>query len=138
MIRQTPRSTRPDTLFPSTTLFRSLPAVDPPDRAPHPKAHLVAARRLVRNRQAGVPLRHPADPEVGRQLGAGAEALKGESGNGEWGTKHLHVPDQRRPAETPPENRTAMPRHPDDHEALGLPHSPDRKSAGWGKSVSER
>src|SRR3546814_1673369 len=91
MIRRPPRSTRTDTLFPYTTLFRS---------------------------------RHPADPEVGRQRGAGAEALKGESGNGQWGTKHLHVPDQRRPAETPPENRTAMPRHPDDHEALGLPHSP--------------
>src|SRR3546814_6891194 len=79
-----------------------LPAVDHPGRAPHPQAHLVAARSLVRHRQAGVPLRHPADPEVGGQRGAGAEALKGESGNGEWGTKHLHVPDQRRPAGTPP------------------------------------
>src|SRR3546814_18691353 len=36
MIRRPPRSTRTDTLFPYTTLFRSLPAADadrlPPDR----------------------------------------------------------------------------------------------------------
>src|SRR3546814_7776772 len=39
MIRRPPRSTRTDTLFPYTTLFRSpgcgSPALEPKDRAPH-------------------------------------------------------------------------------------------------------
>src|SRR3546814_11155311 len=34
MIRRPPRSTRTDTLFPYTTLFRSIPAIVPPARPP--------------------------------------------------------------------------------------------------------
>src|SRR3546814_8233055 len=42
MIRRPPRSTRTDTLFPSTTLFRSLPQLG---TVQVPDEHLVAARR---------------------------------------------------------------------------------------------
>src|SRR5690606_18008578 len=38
-------------------------------------AQLVGARPVVPHRQAGLPVRDPADPEVGRQRGAGAQAL---------------------------------------------------------------
>src|SRR3546814_5531117 len=43
-------------------------------------------------------------------------------GNGERNTCMFRISGGRR--ERLPENRTAMPRHPDDHEALGLPHPP--------------
>src|SRR3546814_9488468 len=43
-------------------------------------------------------------------------------GNGERNTCMFRISGGR--LERLPENRTAMPRHPDDHEALGLPHSP--------------
>src|SRR5690606_41413933 len=38
-------------------------------------AQLVGARPVVPHRQAGLPVRDPADPEVGRPRGAGARAL---------------------------------------------------------------
>src|SRR3546814_20821086 len=44
MILRPPRSTRTDTLFPYTTLFRSRPGRDPPRRPP-PAARRVQARR---------------------------------------------------------------------------------------------
>src|SRR3546814_4554821 len=52
MIRRPPRSTRTDTLFPYTTLFRSRRAADP----------LVGAR--VQNRDGGVPTLPAADPDL--------------------------------------------------------------------------
>src|SRR3546814_19660074 len=71
MIRRPPRSTRIDTLFPYTTLFRSLEVVDPhillvADAAKHD--HILKfgefgypARQRYRPHK-----RHPADDEIGR------------------------------------------------------------------------
>src|SRR3546814_3078482 len=55
MIRRPPRSTRTDTLFPYTTLFRSLPFGDPAD---------IAAERLVVGKPRGRRSR-------GRRIGVG-------------------------------------------------------------------
>src|SRR5690606_11039180 len=50
-------------------------------RTPHPggkaraQAPLLGARPVVPHRQAGVPIRHPADPEMGRQRRPGPKTL---------------------------------------------------------------
>src|SRR3546814_5347322 len=49
MIRRPPRSTRTDTLFPYTTLFRSSPATSRPNRATRP-ALGCCARYIIRSR----------------------------------------------------------------------------------------
>src|SRR3546814_18967314 len=63
MIRRPPRSTRPDTLFPYTTLFRSLPQGAGPQTAPGLSAprlsryfprRSVPATRLFHHRDAGI------------------------------------------------------------------------------------
>src|SRR3546814_12153158 len=60
MIRRPPRSTRTDTLFPYTTLFRSVP-VHPPGGAPSPRgsAAAVALFQAVAERR----LRHLSRPD---------------------------------------------------------------------------
>src|SRR3546814_21082210 len=56
MLRRPPRSTRTDTLFPYTTLFRSRVAVD----AHHgPFVHQLRAEALVKADRRGVPVEHP-------------------------------------------------------------------------------
>src|SRR3546814_8716537 len=68
MIRRPPRSTRTDTLFPYTTLFRSVDAadvavqVDPDARPVQPRRHLLDVGRLA---GAVVALDH--DPPVARE-----------------------------------------------------------------------
>src|SRR3546814_8058996 len=68
MIRRPPRSTRTDTLFPYTTLFRSVDAadvavqVDPDARPVQPRRHLLDVGRLA---GAAVALDH--DPPVARE-----------------------------------------------------------------------
>src|SRR3546814_1012443 len=57
MIRRPPRSTHTDTLFPYTTLFRSLPAADPDCVRPHHRVRgqLVLPQLLqLRRRSAGL------------------------------------------------------------------------------------
>src|SRR3546814_19027071 len=58
MIRRPPRATRPDTLFPYPTLFRSVAAVDLEAVALHPHAHVGGAVALLRG-----------DREAQRRLG---------------------------------------------------------------------
>src|SRR3546814_20656878 len=56
MLRRPPRSTRTDTLFPYTTLFRSRVAID----AHHgPFVHQLRAEALVKADRRGVPVEHP-------------------------------------------------------------------------------
>src|SRR3546814_3096817 len=70
MIRRPPRSTRTDTLFPYTTLFRSAPAQEQPVRA---HAELVrpggchGPQVLDGDRR---PVRHPASLQAVREVGA--------------------------------------------------------------------
>src|SRR5690606_2481706 len=52
-----------------------LPAVDHPGGAARAEAALLVARRLVRHRQAGLPVRDPAAAQVGRQRRPGPQAL---------------------------------------------------------------
>src|SRR3546814_1203268 len=69
MIRRPPRSTRTDTLFPYTTLFRSLSSeirfAEPPERA---KGEMPAAER-------GSPRQEREDPQ---KIGRGEETAAGE------------------------------------------------------------
>src|SRR3546814_15189519 len=58
MIRRPPRSTRTDTLFPYTTLFRSYGAIIPDEREAHPViASLLLCQRLHHFRSARMGLR---------------------------------------------------------------------------------
>src|SRR3546814_21125083 len=59
MIRRPPRSTRTDTLFPSTTLFRSAVSWLRSRRAPPPPMNI---------RRSGPALRSPVGPHAGRAL----------------------------------------------------------------------
>src|SRR3546814_3144601 len=61
MIRRPPRSTRTDTLFPYTTLFRSDETWFPEGR--RPRRH--ARRRLARPVAGGARHRHRIDPAAG-------------------------------------------------------------------------
>src|SRR3546814_3893797 len=61
MIRRPPRSTRTDTLFPYTTLFRSLPRL----RREHPVLRIRRAlHRPSGGAEAGRPRRRPANPDL--------------------------------------------------------------------------
>src|SRR3546814_14993563 len=75
MIRRPPRSTRTDTLFPYTTLFRSAASARPAVSgrpASDATARETQHARTVRDRVP--PLRPPPDPRRGRRGGAGAAA----------------------------------------------------------------
>src|SRR3546814_18285864 len=111
MIRRPPRSTRTDTLFPYTTLFRSWPA-------PAGKAEQVRYdSRCNENNEMlrGVPEMKPSllIPRLLRTSALGAS----------FAAAALDAPAfPQDPAARPP--------------ATAAPH--DRKSVGWGKSVSVR
>src|SRR3546814_21149073 len=114
MIRRPPRSTRTDTLFPYTTLFRSRAGRTRSSRSPRPprfakarsrRSSVVAADRIAR-----------ADVIIGRQGGAQFARLELP------GAVHL---DQR---------VVILPVKDAVGPVLGL----DRKSVVWGKSVSVR
>src|SRR3546814_9724649 len=64
MIRRPPRSTRTDTLFPYTTLFRSGVRRDRPRRGPRRRRHL-HRRRPDRRQSGAVEPRHAVDRERG-------------------------------------------------------------------------
>src|SRR3546814_3138405 len=78
MIRRPPRSTRTDTLFPYTTLFRSVPRAhgDVPRRRRH-VARGAAGRARRRDRDRAVGRAHRA---VGRQAGRRAPPLADPGG----------------------------------------------------------
>src|SRR3546814_1971212 len=89
MIRRPPRSTRTDTLFPYTTLFRSAGISDPRQPLkPHPKGlnneHRNKRPRRPRHRQPGHRGRAWAAGRNGRsrRLGRPDPGLKGPSGDG--------------------------------------------------------
>src|SRR3546814_14607570 len=71
MIRRPPRSTRTDTLFPSTTLFRS------PGPPRHPPVEPLDQHRQLRRRHhhLAVGRRRPYEPSLLQPLGEQAEAL---------------------------------------------------------------
>src|SRR3546814_4384061 len=56
MIRRPPRSTRTDTLFPYTTLFRSLLRAEPADEPPEPRAIPLALLNALRSLAAAGPV----------------------------------------------------------------------------------
>src|SRR3546814_4502407 len=89
MIRRPPRSTRTDTLFPYTTLFRSPPAA----RQLRPLARRDPARLRVRGQ--GIALHHPYAPPEGHRDGAGELHGVGRVAVGrEAGAGPLAVPTQ--------------------------------------------
>src|SRR3546814_15249493 len=84
MIRRPPRSTRTDTLFPYTTLFRSLNGAGASWRvsalAAAPKGNATAAARHAdssRRRRAGKDGTDKATPRSGRAVAAGKAAGRG-------------------------------------------------------------
>src|SRR3546814_11818078 len=132
MIRRPPRSTRTDTLFPYTTLFRSLrdprdgAGEAPADRADHLEQREGTARRLPA--PVLLPL-HPL-PRAGDHGADRRRALpRPEEGDA-----------ARRPARLLRDPRGAGPEEEAVHlRAAGLAQAAggrDRKSAGWGKGVS--
>src|SRR3546814_9981764 len=72
MIRRPPRSTRTDTLFPYTTLFRSAVNLDPPfqdiDEFLALMAHQLAELARAMGADAGEDRDHPLLPQVGAQI----------------------------------------------------------------------
>src|SRR3546814_3070397 len=85
MIRRPPRSTRTDTRFPSTTLFRSVGVVDRLHhlRLARPEPHLAAAcRRDLRQRRSPGPSADDSDP-----LDLHAFTPAPRAGGGAWGTR---------------------------------------------------
>src|SRR3546814_4970275 len=87
MIRRPPRSTRTDTLFPYTTLFRSL--IDPADRRTRPTARLldvglasgdnrnIGCTAAHRRRFGGRIMASRAQPSLWRELVKGGAAGSG-------------------------------------------------------------
>src|SRR3546814_8741988 len=78
MKRRPPRSTRTDTLLPSTTLFRSRPSVDAELRAaaaPHPDAAAVPAPVLARHAARLRQLPDDVDPAPDRDVAAALAAV---------------------------------------------------------------
>src|SRR3546814_11674778 len=67
MIRRPPRSTRTDTLFPYTTLFRSTHAEQCVERAPALHARIVGARDRVAVGRAQLDIVHRRNVEVERR-----------------------------------------------------------------------
>src|SRR3546814_19475006 len=74
MIRRPPRSTRTDTLFPYTTLFRSpgrpRPAAAPPAGGPGPRAAAAPSRRPVYPSRRPRPAEDQREPDVDVVAGA--------------------------------------------------------------------
>src|SRR3546814_17298357 len=122
MIRRPPRSTRTDTLFPYTTLFRSPGAQGAPRRSPAVAQHLYpdARRRPTRSRggagaaaregghgraHGGVAARRPR--RQGRPVPGGTGAARGDAGPRPVALRYsvvtLRAPFCRRGPTTPPE-----------------------------------
>src|SRR3546814_4931924 len=82
MIRRPPRSTRTDTLFPYTTLFRSDDDMARIVAALQAEAEIDAAEQMFRVRRIGrgVHASHRAAVEDGREHGAGTGRGRGASG----------------------------------------------------------
>src|SRR3546814_14189591 len=93
MIRRPPRSTRTDTLFPYTTLFRS---PESPEHRPDPP------RRLARGISGRAPARSGETPECGAQLDRMVRASRPLSQDGPDAV-HLHAADPQ-PAGEPRES----------------------------------
>src|SRR3546814_4186434 len=94
MIRRPPRSTRTDTLFPYTTLFRSEPADSrahpPADQQPDPVAP-------ERSKHAGQPGEEPDPHRLPGVAGADTDAAAGRSVDGP-GARHPVPRYRSRPA----------------------------------------
>src|SRR3546814_2592156 len=84
MIRRPPRSTRTDTLFPYTTLFRSAPAHRARPRRRAAGARHVSGRGLSRRRHALLPAPHLSARPAQRHL-----ALPGRDARSEEHTSEL-------------------------------------------------
>src|SRR3546814_9729133 len=132
MIRRPPRSTRTDTLFPYTTLFRAVPGRrGPPDRATHRPVHRRSAHLSQHLQEQWQPAA-AADTEEHhverrRQTAAGADRPQ-ESGRLSAAAESADVPG------TVAECRTAR-RRPDPRCAYPLGRSARRERSGL--SVSE-
>src|SRR3546814_13215560 len=87
MIRRPPRSTRTDTLFPYTTLFRSQPVVATVPVAPAPAAVDVELRAIERALQAGY-ARNATDDELEALWAQRQRLLAGNDGTD--GTRQPH------------------------------------------------
>src|SRR3546814_17970950 len=129
MIRRPPRSTRTDTLFPYTTLFRSPAARHQRDLACYPAHNILSNRQ---GRPAVTPpvsksvtsINAPASGRVQRGNDAAAPPARSRAGHGSRATAPLP-------------GRSAAGRHP----GRALPPAPaalDRPSDVQGKSVSVR
>src|SRR3546814_10163301 len=147
MIRRPPRSTRTDTLFPYTTLFRSagsLPGTgargsrhagagtaDRPDLGAR-----LAVRAAVRGAaRGGGHCRHRRAVD----RGSGERARRRLAGAGSGGAGVLVRRDDRhRAAAVRGHHGIAEPAGPGGAERQRLPTGGDRKSVEWGKSVSVR
>src|SRR3546814_654365 len=70
MLRRPPRSTRTDTLFPYTTLFRSMAAA-----SVHHLSEFETYERLIFNDQNGLGLEHERLPGAGRDAALGHRML---------------------------------------------------------------
>src|SRR3546814_2324080 len=77
MIRRPPRSTRTDTLFPYTTLFRSAsaPAASPTGRTPCPSRSARPSPRGVRRDHPGVPEASQANDPPDQKAAEGARRV---------------------------------------------------------------
>src|SRR3546814_6980843 len=99
MIRRTPRSTRTDTLFPYTTLFRSrlqLLAEDPQHVHVEPEVQQAAVEEPAGDQAVPLPFRDPEEA-LGRQTLAdeGVVELDGERRLGQPGPRAGHAVDGR-------------------------------------------
>src|SRR3546814_18737079 len=91
MIRRPPRSTRTDTLFPYTTLFRSQPVVATVPVAPAPAAVDVELRAIDRALQAGY-ARNATDDELEALWAQRQRLLAGNDGTaGTPQPRGLHI-----------------------------------------------
>src|SRR3546814_6484645 len=117
MIRRPPRSTRTDTLFPYTTLFRSDPVVQFGDRNDRRSDRIAVAqaempRREPQHRvgdpQAGVvQFVRPVDETDRAAIEARAGRCGAEAGSGQW-SKHRHPPVRSRSEEHTSELQSLM------------------------------
>src|SRR3546814_14725741 len=124
MIRRPPRSTRTDTLFPYTTLFRSLPRL----RREHPVLRIRRAlHRPSGGAEAGRPRRRPANPD-----------LRAESP----GRRPCRQHPRRERHDGLRRDRRHAPQRPGPHDPRAAPadagRAQERKSVVEGKSVPVR
>src|SRR3546814_20348954 len=111
MIRRPPRSTRTDTLFPYTTLFRSAPAASPILIAP--AAEHPGGRRRLNDEQRHQNARDNEREQIeGREIGAfyvGPADDRHRHGHGHHPQSHPGPPP---PPLAPPPTRPPPPPHP--------------------------